>query len=80
MKSFSVYYPALSKTKMMKFYLDQGSSARLVLQAILGKTEGLAGIASPIFEVCDSKSEKSAPMYCFKVTPLHIACLPRSCD
>ena len=36
----------------------------------LGQTEGLAGDSKPIYEVCDSKSEKSAPMYCFEGTPL----------
>ena len=50
--------------------LFQGSSARFVLPAILGQTEGLAGNSKPIYEVCDSKSEKSAPMYCFEGTPL----------
>ena len=44
---------------------NQGSSARLVLPATssyLGQTEGLAGNSKPIYEVCDSKSEKSALM------------------
>jgi hypothetical protein len=36
----------------------------------LGQTEGLAGNSKPIYEICDSKSEKSAPMYCFEGTPL----------
>ncbi len=36
----------------------------------LGQTEGLAGNSKRIYEVCDSKSKKSAPMYCFKGTPL----------
>ena len=56
-----------------KLYVLQGSSARLVVPAILalGQTEGLAGNSKPIYEVCDSKSEKSAPMYCFEGTPLH---------
>ena len=35
----------------------------------LGQTQGLAGNSKPIYEVCDSKGEKSAPMYCFKGTP-----------
>ena len=35
----------------------------------LWQTEGLAGNSKPIYEVCDSKSEKSAPMYCFEGTP-----------
>ena len=30
--------------------------------------EGLAGNSKPIYEVCDYKSEKSAPMYCFEGT------------
>ena len=29
----------------------------------LEQTEGLVGNSKPIFEVCDSKSEKSAPMH-----------------
>ena len=29
----------------------------------LGQTQGLAGNSKPIYEVCDSKSEKSAPTY-----------------
>ena len=36
-----------------------------------GQTEGLAGNSKPMYEVCDSKSEKSAPMYSFEGTPLH---------
>jgi hypothetical protein len=36
----------------------------------LGPTEGLAGNSKPIYEVCDSEIEKSAPMYCFKGTPI----------
>ena len=36
----------------------------------LARTEGLAGNSKPIYEVCDSKSEKSDPMYCFEGTPL----------
>ena len=43
----------------------QGSSVRFVLPAILDKD---------IYEVCDSKIEKSASMYCLKV----IGCLPGS--
>ena len=35
----------------------------------LGGTQALAG-NSIKYEVCDSKSEKSAPMYCFEWTPL----------
>ena len=35
-----------------------------------GRTEGLVGNSKPIYEVCDSKSEKSSPMYCFEGTPL----------
>ena len=49
--------------------------ARLVIPAIKntahccifagyhGQTEGLAGNSKPIYEVCDSKSDKSAHMY-----------------
>ena len=29
----------------------------------LGQTEGMAGNSKTIYEVCDSKSEKSAPLY-----------------
>ncbi len=36
----------------------------------LGQTQGLAGNSKVIYEVCDSKSEKSAPMYYFEGTPL----------
>ena len=32
--------------------------------------QGLAGNSKPIYEVCDSKSEKSVPMYCLEGTPL----------
>ena len=35
-----------------------------------GRTEGLAGNSKPIYNVCDSKSEKSSLMYCFEGTPL----------
>ena len=63
----------------MEFYLfsenvriSQGSSARLVLPAILGKQRAWREIQNLyMYEVCDSKSEKSAPMYCFEGTPLH---------
>ena len=41
------------------------------LSSYLGQTEGLAGNSNSIYEVGDFKSEKSAPMYCFEVTPLH---------
>ena len=37
----------------------------------LEQTEGLAGNSKLIYEVCDSQSEKSAPMYCFEGTSLH---------
>ena len=37
----------------------------------LGQTDGLVGNSKPIYEVCDSRSKKSAPMYCFEGTPLH---------
>ena len=36
----------------------------------LGPTKGLAGNSKPTYEVCDSKSEKFTPMYCFEGTPL----------
>ena len=36
----------------------------------LGWMEGLEGNLKPIYEVCDSKSEKSTSMYCFEGTPL----------
>ena len=36
----------------------------------LGQTEGLAVNSTSIYEGGDFKSEKSAPMYCFEVTPL----------
>ena len=36
----------------------------------LGQTEGLVRNSSPMYEVCDSKSEKSAPMYYFEGTLL----------
>ena len=36
----------------------------------LGRTEDFEANAKPIYEVCDSKSEKSGPMYCFEGTPL----------
>ena len=32
--------------------------------------EGLTGNSKPTYEICDSKSEKSAPMYCFTGTSL----------
>ena len=46
----------------------------------LGQTEGLAGNSKPIYEVCDSKSEKSAPMYCFEGTSLSLSHSPGSWD
>ena len=54
-------------------YLDfiknmNGSSGRLFLPAIVWQSKGLAGNSKPIYEVCDSKREKSAPMYCFEGT------------
>ena len=36
----------------------------------LGQTEDFAGNLQPVNEVCDSKSGKSVPIYCFKGTPL----------
>ena len=36
----------------------------------LGQMEGLTGNSKPLYEVGDSKNEKSAPMYCFEGTPL----------
>ena len=36
----------------------------------LGPTEGLAGNSKPIYDVCDSKREKSAPLYYFEGTHL----------
>ena len=51
---------------------SQGSSARLVFPAM----EGLVGNAKPVYEVCDSKSEKSTPMHCFEGTPYVIVRLP----
>ena len=36
-----------------------------------GQTEGFAGNSKTTYEVCDSKSEISARMYCFEGTPLH---------
>ena len=36
----------------------------------LGQMEGLLGYSKHKYEVCDYKSEKSAPMYCFEETPL----------
>ena len=35
----------------------------------LGQTEGLAGNSKHKYEVCDSKSEKSAHMYCIEWIP-----------
>ena len=55
----------------MVFRFSYLGKLRLVLPATyLGQTEGLTGNLKPIYEVCDSKSEKSAPMYCFEGTPL----------
>ena len=52
-------------------YKSQGSSSRLVLPAILGERRAYGETNSkPIYEVCDSKSEKSAPMYYFEGTLL----------
>ena len=43
----------------------QGSSTRLVVPDILGKWRvWLLGNSKPIYEVCDFKSENSAPKYC----------------
>ena len=60
----------------LKVRFIQGSSARLAglkvsPSSYLGQTEGLAGNSKPKYEVYDSKSEKSAPMYCFEGTSLH---------
>ena len=39
---------------------------------LLGQMKDLAGNSNLYtYENCDSKSEKSAPMYCFEGTPLH---------
>ena len=51
----------------------QGSSAKLVLPAILGEWRAWREIQNLCtYVVCDSKSEKSAPMYCFEGTPLPV--------
>ena len=51
-----------------KFFIEVSPSS------YLGQTEGLAGNSKPIYEVCDSKSEKSASIYRFEGTPfLYIA-------
>ena len=56
----------------------QGSSARLVLPAILGEWRAWREIQNLCtYEVCDSKSEKSAPMYCFEGTPLCYSAFPK---
>ena len=44
----------------------QGSSLRLVLPAISGKLRAW----QEMYEVCDSKSEKSTLMFCFEGIPL----------
>ena len=46
------------------------SSARLVILAILGKQRVCREIQK-LYEVCDSKSEKSAQMYFVEWIPLH---------
>ena len=51
---------------MIKFFSEDSPSI------YLGETEGLAGSSKPIYEVCNSKSEKSPPMYCFEWTPLRL--------
>ena len=54
----------MSHKQIMRVSKSQDSSARLHSpSSYLGQTEGLAGNSKPISEVCDSKSEKSAPMY-----------------
>ena len=50
---------------------SQGSYKRLVLQAILGERRACREIQNlGIYEVCDSKIEKPALTFCFKMTPL----------
>ena len=41
-----------------------------IYMLILGKVLQRVCCILPIFEVCDSKSKKSAPMYCLEGTPL----------
>ena len=46
----------------------QGSYARLLSHSsgCLGQTQGLAGNSKHYYEVCDSKREKPAHMYCIE--------------
>ena len=60
---------ALSLSNCSRFFSQVSPSS------YLGRTEGLVGNSKPTYEVCDSKSEKSAPMYCFEGTPLHYSAL-----
>ena len=58
----------MAKLKKSRFF------SKVIPSSNLGQTEGLVGNLKAIYEVCDDKSEKSAPKYCFKGTPLrHIA-------
>ena len=46
------------------------SNSNLIFERL--SIKGLAGSSKPLYEVCDYKSEKSAPMFCIEWTPLHL--------
>ena len=62
------YHP--EKVKVEGSHFSSRFFSKVSPSNYLGRTEGLAGNSKPTYKVCDSKSEKSAPMYCFKGTPL----------
>ena len=64
-------------TKKCNFHRGTRFFCEVDPSCYFGLTEGLAGNSKPIYEVCDSKSEKSAPKLCFKGTPLHYSAFAR---
>ena len=58
------------KGKALGIRYAQGSLEMLVIPDVLGKRRVWREIQKTIYEVCDSKREKSAPLYCIEWTPL----------
>ena len=79
--NFLIVFEIFFKLKFSKFVQDiralerfckflQRFFSKVSPSSYLGQTEGLAENSKPTYEVCDYKSEKSAPMYCLEGTPL----------
>ena len=68
---FNLRFPWLLQKRIdVSNYYDYITARILGPSRYLGQMEGLTENSKPIYEVCDSKSGKSAPMYCFEESPL----------